>query len=568
MILAILMLTFFQVGNCRLTTEDHLDGHLYARVTIHQEAQEAQGVALPVNLPTISGISLDPEAKSLPVVVPANQKRPNTIATVQVITSIFRFGTAQILPSPSDRTPDTTGSIEKNLEIQGRRTDPPLLTSSIEKPTSLLSATATTPPAAAVKFNMASPDIFADPIATEAPPANIARRQDHPVPRLGIAWTPPLSTNKFYANKFLGNQTCPDFLHPYSVAWAKGQGASKSWGMAISHIEAKQRVFGPTSSTTGASSYFINPIGIQSLCISAQELGSATAMTTDQLRDFSVRVNLRPSAGASAAAMFPLVQGAAFVTAIFNGAHPQIESGVFFRSVVRSSTDPKSGVTKYKLLLEDGTTWLLYAYGTQGNPLNLQVVNNGMARATSPFYGTVQVAKDPGNGEAMYDQACGAYATGVELSGTASGTTGTYTFKFQKGGMSGVKLAMFALPHHQASFDGATKAAMTQVRLQTTTKGVAVAVLNDSWQMVESTLPTGMGFVPWSPTSGSRTALSQGTKDFIHNVALQEVSQDMDQQSNLDSMYFSGKVCEIQRALLDLPSLTLFRHSPNSRQLS
>lgn len=569
MMLAIaLILTVLQTGNCRVIIKDDLDSQSYARVTHHQ-IQGAERVNLPPIQDSISSISLAPRAEPPSVVYPTHHRRLSardltTTVTVRVITSVLPLGTAQILPSPSDKTPCTTGSIQTSLDRQGRGTEAPLLTSSIEKPASLLAATATAYPDAIVKASMASPDIFAEPIATGAPPANIKIRPDHPLPRLGIAWTPPLSTNKFYANKFLGGQACPDFLHPYSVAWAKGQGPSGSWGMTISHVDANQRVFGPTDKVTGAASYFINPVGIQSICISAQELGSTTTMTTDQLHSFSVRVSLRPNAQASAAVQFPLVQGAGFITAIFNGARPLIESGVLFKSVVHSATDPKPGVTKYKLNLEDGKTWLLYAYHTKGAPLDLQVVNNGMARAKGPFYGIIQVAKDPGNGEAVYDQACGAYATGVELSGTSSGTTGTYTFGFQKGGMAGGKLAMFALPHHQASFDDATKAAMTQVKLQTTTKGVAVAVLADSWKMVESALPTNMGFVPWSPSFGSMTTLSQATKEFIHGIALEEVSQDMDQQSNLDSMYFSGKVCQ-SRLLKQDPALNT--HSTGTGQI-
>ncbi|KAL1877327.1 hypothetical protein VTK73DRAFT_8780 [Phialemonium thermophilum] len=464
---------------------------------------------------------------------------PNATTTVHVITSILPSGTAQILPSKS---PCTTGIINTVLETQGRSTKPPLITNSIQKPTSLLSpVSATFAAAIPLKVNMAAADVFADPIATTAPPSQISKRTDHPVPRLGIAWTTPLSTNKFYANKFLGSQTAPSFLHPYSVAWAKGGGSSKSWGLYISHIDPKQRVYGPASAQTGAASYFINPIGIQSVCISAKELGSSTTLTTDQLTAFSVRVSLHPSAQATSAIQFPLVQGSAFVTAVFNGAHPLIQSGVFFRSITRAAKDPKPGVAKYKLLLEDGNTWFVYAYRTKGDALDLQVVNNGLAQAKSPFYGIIQVAKDPGNGEALYDQACGAYATGVQLSGSASGTKGTYTFSFSKAGMSGSKLAMFALPHHQASFDATTKAAMSQVKLQTTTKGVAVAVLADSWTMVESALPTNMGFLPWLPGSGSKSAISQSTKAAIHKIAAQEVSENMQQQTNLNSMYFSGK---------------------------
>ncbi|KAJ4293790.1 endo-1,3-beta glucanase [Collariella sp. IMI 366227] len=391
---------------------------------------------------------------------------------------------------------------------------------------------------------MAARDIFADPISTDAPPANFGRKSDHPVHRLGINSKGPIGTNKFYGNFFLGNQTFPTYLHPYAVAWPRGQGASGSWGLAISHVEAHQRVYGPVKPQTGAVSYFINPVGVHSVVLSAKELGNGTTLTTEALTDFSAQISLHPTAHAAAAVQFPLVQGSAFITAIYNGASPVLQTGVSYRTVTKTTKDPKPNVTKYKLHLADNTTWLVYAHHTRGAALDLEVINSGLARAKGPFYGTVQVAKDPGacsGGEALYDQACGAYATGIKLSGSVDGCKGRYIFSFQKCGLAGTTLAMFALPHHQASFDGHTKTKMTGVRMQTTTKGVAMAVLADEWTMVEGALPVDMGFLPWSPQAGSVGAISEGTKRAIRNTAIQEVSQNILGQTDQGSMYFSGK---------------------------
>ncbi|KAK0709705.1 glycoside hydrolase family 81 protein [Lasiosphaeria miniovina] len=468
-------------------------------------------------------------------------KDNNPTSTAKVITSAGPFGTVQILASTKG---PQTGYIPSSLETRGHLSTQPILTSIIPQPTSLLSTSSTiSVPTTSLPTvsTMPSRDIFADPIATDAPPSAISTKKDHPVPRLGIKGTAPLSTNKFYANFFLGSQTAPSYLHPYSVAWAQGKGASASWGIAISHIEPTQRVYGQTNPTTGAASYFINPVGIQSVCISAKELGAATTLTTESLTDFSVRVCLRPSATAQAAIQFPLVQGSAFITAIFNGASPLIQTGVFYKTVTRSTREAKPGVTKYKLHLEDGTTWLLYAYHTKGDALDLQVTNNGLAESKGPFYGVIQAAKDPGNGETMYDEACGTYPTDVELSGNANDNKGTYTLAFKKAGMLLTTLAMFALPHHQSSFDDATRANLTSVKLQTTTKGMAAAVMADSWTMVEDDLPVNMSFVPWSPKAGSISTLSSTAKTFIRNIAMQEVSQNILQQTNQNSMYFSGK---------------------------
>ncbi|KAK3995908.1 glycosyl hydrolase family 81-domain-containing protein [Cladorrhinum sp. PSN332] len=471
--------------------------------------------------------------------------------TVSVITTVVpSSGTVVILPTQTGE-PTNTGFIPPFRATSGAGyiTSQPIITSPIPSPTSLIEPTETPPvdnPAPPEPTNtMAGPNIFAHPVSTDPPPSQIIQKKDHPAPRIGISSTgAPIGTNKFYGNFFLGNQTSPTYLHPYSVSWARGQGASGTWGLAISHVEPFQRVYGKTDATTGAASYFINPVGIHSVCISANELGPSTVLTTENHTDWSVQVSLRQAAQGPAVIQFPLVQGSAFVTAVYNGGQPLIQTGVFFKTVTRPTRDVKSGVTKYKLHLEDGTVWLVYAYHTRGDGLNLQVVNNGQAMSTGPFYGILQVAKDPGNGsEQVLDQACGVYPTGVTLEGKVDGQSAEYKMKFGKSGMSyGTGVAMYALPHHVSSFDDATRGKVVQgARLNTTTKGVANLVVADEWRMVEQDVPSGLGFLPWVEGVGGVSEVSAEVKEYVRNVAIQEASQDMLQQSDQNSMYFSGK---------------------------
>lgn len=469
--------------------------------------------------------------------------------TVPVITQAIETGTAQILPSPIIKA-DTVGTICTSLEREGRATDGPLINDPIPSPTSSIAADPTMVIVPAnMKVAAAAANIFDAPISTGLPPALFSRRGDHPAPRLGIQQSSPISTNKFYQNLFLGSQASITVTHPYSVTWVKGGGTTKSWGLAVSHIEASQFAFGPTRSN-GASQYFINPIGIQSLILSAAELGSGTTLTTTQATEFSVLAQLRSSAAAEPTIQFPLVQGSGFITAQYNGATPVLQSSIFFASVTKVNVQPRTGVTKYKITLNDGKNWLLYAYSTSGAPLDLQVVNNGLVRSTSAFVGTIQVAKDPGSAEALYDAASGSYPTGVVLSGTTSGMQGQYSFSFVKGGLTGAPLLMYALPHHVQSFDSTTAAAVrSNVQLQTTTKGKATAVIADAWTMVELRLPISMSFLPWSNSEGTKTKVSAAAKAKILQVAQSELSQNMDAQSNLNSMYYSGKVSVLVVAL-------------------
>ncbi|KAJ8612461.1 hypothetical protein MRB53_037390 [Persea americana] len=205
---------------------------------------------------------------------------------------------------------------------------------------------------------MTSANIFVS-IATDAPPAQVTARSDHPVAPQGIVnQSAPISTNKFYANFFLGGRTQSTWTHPYSVMWANGSGQTGSWGIAIAHIERTMLAYGPGN----PAQFFINPIGIQSMVLSARELGSTTSLTMDSLQAFSANVNLAPGPGASPVVTFPLVQGMGFITAIYNSSTPMLQSGVFFNTLTYGgAVAASSGASfRYQAMLNDGSQWLIY----------------------------------------------------------------------------------------------------------------------------------------------------------------------------------------------------------------
>ncbi|KKY28892.1 putative endo-beta-glucanase engl1 [Phaeomoniella chlamydospora] len=403
-------------------------------------------------------------------------------------------------------------------------------------------------------------DIFV-PVALTDVPSNFERRSDHPVAKLGIEnQTIPTETNKFYSNFFLGDQLDATFTHPYSLAWSAGSGNAESYGMAISHVDDDQKVYGAVRTDIPGSpaSYYINPLAIQSIILSATEFGNSTVLTSDTLLGFSANINLQPESGSASKITFPVVQGMGFVTGIYTDLQPVIQSSVFFRTVTAAGT-VGTGIYKYRITLEDGKFWLLYITPSDGVDPNLQLQSSTLLEGMSGFSGTIQVAKNPGNAsESIYDEAAGVYATGATISGYASGSVGSYSFAWTKGGTTYTTLGkrdsnsttdstldssllMFALPHHVQSMDTTTKAKVTTLQLNTTTKGVATALLADSWTLEEANMPTGMGFAPWRPNSGSVTNLSSAAIATINEVAAVEISQNMTAQSDLDSMYYSGK---------------------------
>ena len=441
--------------------------------------------------------------------------------------------------------------MQTTLETSGEPSANPFPTVSLKSSTTLSLVDTSTlgsigPTATANVTSVSADDIF-QPIATDAPPPQIASRSDHPVPRLGIQQQQKkLQTNKFYANFFLGQQNEAAWTHPYSVSWSQGSGQSSSWGLAVSHIERNQLATGAkTSSDAGEWAFFAAPTGIQSLVLSATELIAGTTLTTDTLEAFSVIVNLIAAGGTMPTITFPLVQGMGFVTARYNSGTPLIQSGIGIKNVTYAGGVVNGGSTfKYRILLADGFTWLMYV-----TPMNSEYDENSFTltspnwlQGSSGFGGYIQVAKMPTgslDAEAVYDGSAGVYPTGAKISGSVEGTTGSYTLSWTRQGAASQGLLMYALPHHVESFASST--GVTDAQLVTTTKGMATAVQGNSWTLVEPDLPITMGFSPWSPTLGDVSTLSLAAVKAIVAAGTAELSQNVSKQTNVGSMYYDGK---------------------------
>ena len=269
--------------------------------------------------------------------------------------------------------------------------------------------------------------------------------------------------------------------------------------MAVSHIDANQRANGPPNTALPGApiQYFINPIGIQSIILSAVELGPFTTLTTSNLTAFSANAILSPQAGSSSTITFPLVQGMGFVTGIYNNLMPAIQSSVFFQSVTQIAS-LRFGVFKYRIVLEDNKNWLLYAMPSNNSAdPHLQLVSNTQIQGLRFWSGTIQIAKNPAGsgGEALYDESAGVYSLSATVTGSTSNSRGTYTISWWTQGItvySTPSLLMYALPHHIQSFDNATTKHQTNLQLQTTTKGLATAVIANRYVLLGAFLPLSM----------------------------------------------------------------------------
>ncbi|GAB7327640.1 hypothetical protein MBLNU13_g11481t1 [Cladosporium sp. NU13] len=442
----------------------------------------------------------------------------------------------------------STAPVSTSLNMDGRTSNAPfptsLVTSSVAltlKETVILSDVGTS-----TKTSLSVSDIF-KPIATDAPPAQLARKSDHPAPRKGIQpQKKKLQTNKFYSNFFLEDQALPSYIFPYSVVWANGTGATGSYGMAVSHTERMQFAGGETDPVTGAWRFYASPIGVHSVILSATELTNDTQLTTDSLEGFSVNVNLSPGGNKDTRITYPLVQGMAFVTARYTKATPVLSSGIGFKNITYIGAAGDNATHKYRMELVNGFTWLAYVTPQEDNydANSFTLLDSSTIQGPSGFEGTVQVAKIPAetsDAEAVYDSSAGAYPTSGSISGAVDGTTGWYTLSWEKGGVQTQDLLMFALPHHMQSLSDQTKPSVTDLKLMTTVKGESVAIKGGNWTLVEPELAVDMEFAPYQPGFGSIRAVSAEAVTAINSAATSELQQNMSEMSNLDSMYYSGK---------------------------
>lgn len=348
-----------------------------------------------------------------------------------------------------------------------------------------------------------------------------------------------VQTNKFYTNMLLGDQTLPAYVYPYSVWWSKSDGF---FGLAISHTRASQRVFGPDPNKNPAQFYF-NPSGIMSIVFSGREFSSTISMRMDSLDHMSVNANTLDASG-SLKMWTPLVRGMGMVTAKYYGVTPVVASQVGFAQV-RQESSLRRDLLKYRLTLNDGVTWLMYVTVPAGESVHFTLNNNQHLIATNRANVVIQVAVLPSAAaEAALDSAAGSYAVGASVSARVDqdGLRGNYNINFQTAGSSQKgKPLMYALEHQTVAMTDDMVSRWTAATLDSPAKGIMRGFVTDKFTMTEP-LPRDVGFLPKPILPGYSSRLGDaGVRQLIANAANSEMQQDINSQTNLDSMYFSGK---------------------------
>jgi len=257
------------------------------------------------------------------------------------------------------------------------------------------------------------------------------------------------------------------------------------------------------------------------------------------------------------------------VTGRYDQLTPIISSSFEFVEI-EAFPGPRDGAQKWRLGLSDGRMWLLYVFPVTGPESPEFTYNPGEGLVGSrEFTGVIQIAKADAEGqkyglEEITDLAAGVYPATVEMTGGVTGDVGSYKFEFKGWRDEECKNAlMYALPHHIASFDDNTTRGRTGLKLQSPTKGLMEAVIGCSWIMVERNLPTN---VTWLIAGGREP--NKPTTELIERTLVNESKSDIIGETNLNSMYFSGKVgCPWPNLRGNLWANLIFRPLPNGHNL-
>ncbi|OLL22613.1 putative endo-1,3(4)-beta-glucanase 2 [Neolecta irregularis DAH-3] len=358
----------------------------------------------------------------------------------------------------------------------------------------------------------------------------------------------PIQTNKFYGNLLSTNQSTPIWTNPYSLWWHPG-GNGTAPGVDVAHIDENQKVFGKGNSSANAE-YFFSPVGLTSLRFSAREFAANHChLILDSPSQQSINMNIDANCGSL---KLPLVQGMAFVTGIYSNLVPQFYSTFHIHSLTRVHSAPES--FKYLVHLNDSKVWAVYIFPNAGTfriDFNLHIINNSFIEASCEFSGVIQIAKIPITHtghflntecveQAVYDFHAGSYPTGVTLSGCVGGSSGSYSFNYVVCSLRGAPVLTYLFPHHVASI---TEGLKTPLQLVSTVRGTMTAFFGNRLTFTETDLPVYVGFMPYSPKRPF-ACYSDLQLQSIAAAAAKEAARDVVNESNLQSMYFSGKVLQ------------------------
>ncbi|MFZ5893161.1 MAG: glycosyl hydrolase [Myxococcota bacterium] len=274
----------------------------------------------------------------------------------------------------------------------------------------------------------------------------------HPLaPNGRLIGAAPLPTNAFWQNVVLGTGGDRFNALPYDVrVTAAGVGASRP-----------ELVVSEKSVLTADVVHF--------------RLGAVEGLTNVSVAKYDLfSLTLRWKAGAGAVTA-PIVYGAPYVSARYEGATPRIDFGGAAVLNLSVSTLATGGLQRLDVRLNNGQRWLIYssAVGTWS-------ANGGAVSAAQALTGWVRGALCPSDGAtAELDAHAAVLPVGGELRLEETERTLRVRVDWKTEG-TGQALLMLTLPHQRARFPA--QAAFTQLQHRTI-KGTMVGFEGQAWQL-------------------------------------------------------------------------------------
>jgi endo-1,3(4)-beta-glucanase len=287
------------------------------------------------------------------------------------------------------------------------------------------------------------------------PPANLLG----PIPK-------PYPTNSWHTNMWLNQGNMPIITSPYIVE-------VRNTGVQVSY---SARTFTASSGITVFTENFAMLV--------KETISQRRVLDWDLLSVTLIWSNNQPTTynadtinyGTRASSMIaPLVQGSPYITTKWDGLTPVITTVHAILSVNGATGTTFSG-TKFKIALNNGQTWILYAsnsitFNWSGSTLTATGTYNGILRG---------VCMTDSSFENVLDQYKDSVPIASKVGWTASGDDAVLQFDYITEDDSAP--LMMTLPHHRDMMSGVT---YVMSNAYTTMKGKMSGLVGKSWKMTE-----------------------------------------------------------------------------------
>lgn len=332
----------------------------------------------------------------------------------------------------------------------------------------------------------------------------------------------PVQTNNFYTNLLLGSHDQPVITNPYKLNFVDNS-------CSIYYPNRRDLVYGPDP-----VKYFFYPNGVRDLLLTSQDFDTSNPQFTLSDADkFCITANyeLSTSAIPNGKLSFPLVQGMGFITGVYNNLIPLIKSAKGFKSVVGVKCQ-NPNLKKFEIVLNDDSKWCLFINQDLSVKFNQDQIIFNKIITDKPLI--LQVGYETFE---YYDQVAGNYVKSVDL--VLNDDNYEISYKLSGTDISLLdKTLIMAPPHWRQTFTDYLNGTKTNFILNSCTLGSLQGCITNKLIMnVSLDLPT-----EYIGTFPNQNNLSDGVMTRILQQAGLDSNNNIEAETNLDSMYFSGKV--------------------------